>query len=261
MTGVWASYIGGNFKPANNYTHCYNFWKFNSLIEKMGEEGLYGKVGEIGILAHGDKPGLVQFEGGMRVLTVESLQLFKEDIEKLRFFLTPNGKLIFWSCIAGAGDPGEKLLAAISKLLHGRTIIGFTVVAGAGVVDGFAGAPSPAGHLKDLANIPSRDLEFQKYAPRLTIHSSTAVWAQDDLIIKPDSLTVTSAQRKDPKNRCGSIWCQGHKEQGYKHRCPHYGKVPGRTVYLKPLPPPPNFTRPFRSPRNKQLVGKQRGPL
>jgi len=259
MAGVWASAIGGNFKPAYGYAHCYNIWEFKYLLEKMDEDRLYGKVDKIGILAHGDKPGRIQFENGRRVLTVESLQQFTGELKKLRFFLTPNGKLIFWSCIAAAGDKGEKLLAVISRILHGRSIIGFTVVAGAGVLSGLAGAPSPAGYLKDLANIPSRDLEFQKKAPRLTIWSPTAVWAQDNSIIRPAKSTVLSAQYKDLKSRCGSIWCQGHKKKG--QRCNPYRKVPGKIVYAKPLPAPPNFRRPRRSPTTEQRLGKRRGPF
>ena len=261
MTGVWASAIGGNFKPANNYTHCYNIWEFKFLLQKMAEDELYGNVDKIGILAHGDKPGQIQFENGNRVLNIESLKQFTEELKRLKFFLKPNGKLIFWSCIAAAGEKGEKLLAAISRLLPGRCIIGFTVVAGVGVLEYLGGAPSQAGFLKDLANIPSRNLEFQKKAPRLTIWSYTAVWAEGNSIVRPSQSTILSAQYKDPKNRCGSIWCRGHKKKGYQHRCNHYRKVPGKIVYAMPLPPPPSFTRPIKSPRIDQNIGIRRGPF
>lgn len=59
-------------------------------------------------------------------MTIRTLDSFERELEQLRWHLTKDAMLIFYSCIAGKALEGERFLNAVSRRLAGRTIVGFT---------------------------------------------------------------------------------------------------------------------------------------
>ena len=215
---VWASVIGGRWVPGRGYTHCFNIWNLATLTSQLESEKLRRSVVKIGILAHGDRPGQVLFEANKKIMTVATLNQFSKDIKGLSNFLTPKGKLIFFSCIAGLGLPGDRLLIAISRMLPGRTIVGFNELGwvGAGTRGELGGAASTAGMIKARGHVIDKSNKGAANLPYLTETSPSAKWAKDGYIIRPPISEVKTAQATDPmkKRRCGSFYCPGHKKIG-----------------------------------------------
>jgi len=229
VASVWSSAIGGNWKPGRGYTHCINMWNLESLLHQLEREKLQGTVDKLGILAHGDRPGQVLLEGKKRVMNSFNLHEFSAAITSLSRFLRPSGKMIFFSCLAGMGSEGDKLLAAISALLPGREIVGFNELGwvGPGTGGELGGAPSVAGAIKARGNLPDRSSAAAVGLPYLTEWSPSAKWARDGYIVRPPRKEVLTAQTLDPlgEQRCGSFWCKGHRKPG--QWCRDYQRSPG----------------------------------
>ena len=152
MATVWSAHtapgIGQWRKQAyeTGWSHTFRFSSLEHLVDQMSRSrGLrerrptlpfrtmspprpdfreYGQVTRLGIVAHGDRDGVVQLN---RNLTADSMLSFATELQELSTYLTPDAKVIFYSCIAAAGSDGDRLLNALSIRLCGRTIIGFTV--------------------------------------------------------------------------------------------------------------------------------------
>jgi hypothetical protein len=152
MATVWAAHIApriGQWQQQayeTGWSHTFRFSSLTHLVNQMSYcRGLrerhptaplrtmrpprpdsheYGQVTRLGIVAHGDREGVVELD---RHLTADSMPSFATELEELSTYLTPDAKVIFYSCIAGAGIDGDRLLNTLSVRLRGQTIIGFTV--------------------------------------------------------------------------------------------------------------------------------------
>jgi len=120
--------------PATGWSHLVYFDDFQDLLAKLQSRDVGGHVDILGIVAHG-QPGSVNLGGE---LSVETIGAWTDRLGVLQRVLAPEACLAFYSCVAGVGEPGSKLLRTLSKLLPGRWIIGFTVW---GVGSTIVGAP------------------------------------------------------------------------------------------------------------------------
>ena len=103
-----------------------SFSSLRDLPNQMAARGgLRGAVTRIGIVAHGDEQGVVKLD---TKITIDTLDKVNRELQELRLFLTKDGMLEFYSCVAGAGAEGSQLLCAISQRLPGRSIVGFTIM-------------------------------------------------------------------------------------------------------------------------------------
>jgi hypothetical protein len=242
MATVWASRVGGTWSPANGWTHCLGFWTLDNLISQMEKEGLRG-ISKLGIIAHGDRGGLVQLD---RDLTPETVHTFSSEFKKLRYYLTPNARLVFFSCIAAQGIEGDKLLSALSKLLPGREVAGFIVFGWMppGTKGELGGVPSPAGAFYEAGGTLFKRAEDYRGQKLVNEWHETTKWARDGWIVRPPRFEVLSEQTKKGKKgellnsqkRCGSIFCPGHREYG--HWCKDYTRHPVLKFITNPLPAP-----------------------
>src|SRR3954468_14721256 len=144
-TGKW------NKGSGTGWDHLILFsdlWDLVGQLERLNQKG---QVQRLGIVAHGDQGGIVQLD---RDLTAESALSFKSEFSALSQFRIPFGRLIFFSCIAGSGVAGTKLLNLLSgSFLRDRHVIGFEVV-GYIAQSGFDN--SPGGVLADLSPLKQR---------------------------------------------------------------------------------------------------------
>jgi hypothetical protein len=129
MATVWAYRNEPQFKTRENkatgYSVIFEFNSLSHLVIKLENLKLKSSVTRLSIINHGDKPGLIRtLEPGID-LTPLTFDHFRDDFQNLNLYLTAKAELCFFSCIAGADEEGSKLLIRISKLLPGRTIIGF----------------------------------------------------------------------------------------------------------------------------------------
>jgi hypothetical protein len=128
MATVWAARIGDwKNAPTTGWSHFFKFHNVSELFQPMDvtEPPLTGAVTKLALVAHGDLPGIVKLGPD---LTPDTTKDFKSIFDKLNKFLAPHGRLIFYSCIAGAGDNGTRLLIDLSgSYFPNRHVIGFEV--------------------------------------------------------------------------------------------------------------------------------------
>jgi hypothetical protein len=268
MAGLWVSAVGGNWIPGDGYEHVMAIFGLEDFVRQLYDQTIFGvgSLDRIAILAHGDRPGQIVFEGKKLVVDSGNYGKYQSHFKNIGNFIKPGGRLIFYSCIAGLGKQGDQILARISRSMPERFVIGFSVIVGLGALD--SPAPTQAGRVKNLGGIPSRNLEFQSKQPYANEWIAESKWAWNGMIVKPTNAEVLEIQYKDEKYlRCGSIFCPGHSKMG--HRCKVYRRLPGRIVYTQ-LPKRPSRgtlglesssqnrnTRDYK-PRTKDL---QRAPL
>lgn len=177
---VW-SFRVFHFRPnkAGGWSHTIHFDKLTELLKKLEDEKLHGRVNKFVIVAHGDKAGLVKLN---KDLTTETLESFAADLTTLGKFLTPDGKLLFESCQAGAGEGGSLLLVNLSKLLKPeQTVVGY-------IVNGLG--PGPGGGLAgDIFEAPKSmpgmaASQFKGSKRRMTEESFYAKWARGGKIVR-----------------------------------------------------------------------------
>lgn len=187
---------------SSGWSHTIHFSSFAGLLDTMRtRHGLRGNVSRLGIVAHGDQDGQVQLE---RPLRPGSVSRFEGEWRRLRdYYLEPTAQLVFFSCIAGAGTEGSRLLVEISRRLPGRTIIGFTV----------SGETSASENLSALsAQTPGQVREAPHgrgsgrpgRAGLLVPHHVAAKWARNGAVVRIPPL------ERAPGNRCGNPECPGH---------------------------------------------------
>jgi hypothetical protein len=116
MATVWASRTGKWVRDpkGDGWSHVFEFNHFPDLIGKLEgvRPSLIGQVEKLSIVADGDSDGLIQLDPD---LTAKSAIQFRPDFEKLRGFLRLYGRLIFSSCIAGAGE-ADRYSSACSRV-------------------------------------------------------------------------------------------------------------------------------------------------
>lgn len=230
--------------PANGWTTCINFSSLGNLVEQMKDKKITpGGVDRLGIVAHGDAAGLVQLTGkyipGAKDLTVANRQYYAKDLQKLKSYLAPSGWLIFFSCVAARGRAGDKLLGMLSRVLPGRTIVGFTTF-GFVPVHPLMVNPLAAGDVYVAGFDRSSNPAHYKGKPRQTIWTASAKWAKNGYIIRQPADELKAYQKRLPDKRCGSVFCLGHARFG--DVCTPYKRHPERDFFhafgFRPMPIP-----------------------
>lgn len=158
-----------------------SFTNLSGLIGLLRSSGATGRIRHLGIVAHGGTArtpvlGEISVSPPLRAASLShpSIQNFFRD---LSLFLIPQGKLTFFSCIAGGGVEGTNLLIGISNLLPGRTITGF-------ITYGLVGqGHNVAGNITDtlISSLPGRSLRGY---PRLSDTSPSAKKALNGSILQ-----------------------------------------------------------------------------
>lgn len=193
MATVWAPRIGSwTEDPDSGWSHTIAFDTLSDLMDSMQDADLRGKVNRLGIVAHGSLGGVVQLNP---TLTVRSMP--RSDLQRLRLCLRRHAMLIFYSCVAGKGEPGSHLLVALSGELPGRTIVGFTVYGCAGGVGW--GAP---GNMQWSTDMNCSAISDTRLSPWI----EQSKWAFDGNIVRWPSEEQVGREGF----RCGNPRCEGH---------------------------------------------------
>lgn len=204
LAGVWAHRVGAWTSSGPGYQHVFPIRGLDDLLHRLKlSPGLRGQVDRLGIVAHGDRDGVVRLEPTILNAFTVSRRL-TEHFEKLRIYLTPRAFMSFESCIAGAGADGSALLTAVSRQLPGRTIVGYEVF---GLI-GREGLPNTPGRVQERTNA----LVDGGRRAFLTPSSIFAKWARDGNVIR------WAMYGRDGSNHCGAPGCPGHAEA--IHHCP-----------------------------------------
>jgi len=129
MATVWAfredAFEWKDNAAQTGWSHVFKFHGLSDLVIQLRRASLMGQVTKLGIVAHGDTNGFAKLDRG---LTFESAPTFKAEFLQLHGFLIAYARVIFFSCIAGGGAPGTKLLNFLSgHCLPHRHVIGFEV--------------------------------------------------------------------------------------------------------------------------------------
>lgn len=201
--GQWQDHAYGS-----GWSDTIHFDNLRGLVSEMNRRNLAYSVSRLGIVAHGDRPGVVQLDRTLRSTTVRD---FREELQLLRSYLTPNGQFAFYSCIAGQGPEGDELLCAISRHLPGRTVIGFTTFGLTSASEMLSGmAPMRPGNVR-----PSSGLG-QAYEGHGTMdpYDVFAKWAMNGQIIRDAPV------ERDEERHCANPQCPGHA--GPTDNCPNW---------------------------------------
>lgn len=130
MATVWAAHFGKwTPKPNTGWSHFFIFSNLVQLTQQLSDaqSSLLGSVTKLGIVAHGDKPGIVELKPDPD-LSATTADAFATEFGKLNKFLGPYARIIFYCCIAGADVAGTNLLCLLShKYFPDRHVIGFDV--------------------------------------------------------------------------------------------------------------------------------------
>lgn len=208
MATVWAYRIGSWTEDSSTgWSHTISMQGLSDLCESLMSKGLQDRVRRLAIVAHGDQSGLVQLD---RNLTSSTINTFAAELTRLAGFLTRDAMLIFYSCVAGAGEAGSQLLVSLSSRLPNRTIIGFEMF-------GLIGTPG-------LPNAPGRMQASETSLAQLAVQpggtvgelgpfSRFAKWARNGAVVRFPILE----QNNRPGRRCANPQCPGHAAAG--HRC------------------------------------------
>ncbi len=133
MARVWSYRVGAwSTTAGTGWSHNIQMTAgLAALATALGAAGLGGRVSHLAIVAHGDAPGQVILD---RTMTASVLPGFAAELRGLGTYLTLDGMLSFYACLAGKDAEGTALLTGISRELPGRTIVGFELY-------GLIGAP------------------------------------------------------------------------------------------------------------------------
>ncbi|HKU39070.1 MAG TPA: DUF4347 domain-containing protein [Polyangiales bacterium] len=208
MATVWA-HVAGTGKwtsqPSTGWSHTIEIKGLADLASSLGKASLGGRVTQLGIVAHGDAPGQVVLE---RKLTPSSIDTFDTAWTRLGGYLSSDGMLAFYSCIAGRGPEGTALLTAISTKLRGRTIVGFELY---GLI-GSTGMPNAPGAIVATdSSSAEQAIDRKVQYGRLTPWCPFAKRARNGEIVHYPILE----QADRPNKRCANPACPGHKEPGH----------------------------------------------
>ena len=184
MATIWAwRYDAGNWAENDpektGWSHQIAFNGLSDLVQKLDALGpaVKGQVTKLGIAAHGNEPAMVQIDP---VLTTTTAMSLEKDLRRLNDFLAPYARLIFFSCIAGAGDRGSAFLNLLSsQFFPHRYVIGFEVFGLFG-----RGVNAPGAVNASDANRFSIPAGPGANTSRLTEYSWWAKWSLDGTIIR-----------------------------------------------------------------------------
>jgi hypothetical protein len=206
MATVWAYRVGAwSTNPATGWSHTIQMKGFADLVATLSKENLGKRVSHLAIVAHGDQPGQIVLD---KPLTAATLDSFDASLARLGAYLTPDGMLSFYSCIAGKGPEGSALLVALSSKLRGRTIVGFELF-------GLIGPPG-------LKNAPGNMVATEASNAQMAMnpssqHGKLSPWcpfakrALNGQIVHYPLLEQASR----PDNSCANPQCPGHKEPSH----------------------------------------------
>lgn len=208
MATVWAYRVGvWTNNPGAGWNHTLSIGGLSDLSDQMEKAKLRGTVSHLAIVAHGNAPGLVQFDHDM---TAATMSHFATDLARLKAYLTADAWVTFYSCIAGKDEPGSRLLIELSKQLPGRTIVGFELF-------GFIG---PAGALNTPGTMTAVETPVAQLAMKPNArHGNLNPWcpfakrARDSRIVHYPILE----QNGRPGKRCANPNCPGHASPA--HSC------------------------------------------
>jgi len=122
-TGIWSM----NDPDKTGWSHQVEFSDLQDLLQKLNalRPSVKGQITKLGVFAHGDEGGVVEI--GPK-LTADSAVILGTDLRQLNEFLGAYARVVFFSCIAGAGEPGTAFLNLLpGKYFPHRHIIGFEV--------------------------------------------------------------------------------------------------------------------------------------
>lgn len=161
--------------PDSGWGHLVYFDDFADLLAKLQPDRVGGEIDILGIVAHG-LPGSVNLGGE---LSNENIGAWEAHLDALRRRLAPEACLTFYSCVAGRGTPGTKLLCALSKQLPGRWVTGFTVWGVAGTIAGAPGVMSYS--LDSLGRQPVGRLDPSIPHTKIARNGSIVRWPADEV--------------------------------------------------------------------------------
>ena len=167
-------------------------------MEQRG--GLRGAVARLAIVAHGDRDGVVELDPP---LTLSTVGRYGSNFDRLRLFLTRNAFLEIYSCVAGAGEDGSRLLNEISVRLPGRTVVGFIVSGETQANEALSRmSPQTPGHIREAPH--SLGTGRSGRTGLLTPWSFYAKWSRNGRVVRMPILG------RDRDNRCANPECPGH---------------------------------------------------
>lgn len=208
MATVWAYAVGAWSKsPASGWSHTISMRGISDLVASLSAAKLNRRVTQLAIVAHGDAPGQVVLD---HKLTASNVANSSAILKRLGGYLTSDGMLTFYSCIAGRGDEGSQLLVALSNQLRGCTIVGFELY---GLI-GPSGAPNLPGRMTATDASDAQGAMSTKYQ-----HGNLSPWcpfakrARDGQIVHYPVLE----QNGRPNKRCANPTCPGHSDP--HHSC------------------------------------------
>ncbi len=204
MTTIWSHYAPntGNWTndPSTGWSLTVSFDDLGDLVDRIRRSGVgAGSVTRLAIVAHGDSDGVVRID---RDLTAGSIRYFEPALRAIGRFLTRGAFLEFYSCVAAAGLSGDALLSSLSRILPGRTIVGFVI--NGEFTSGFDNAPGNVGEAAHAAG-------SGRAGVRLDPWHYAAKWARDGAIVRE------AIFGRDRENRCGNPSCPGHESA--LHHC------------------------------------------
>jgi hypothetical protein len=206
MAMVWAFRVGAwTSDPSTGWSHTIGpFHALSDLMKSLDRARLRGMVRRLAIVAHGDHPGVIVLD---HRLTPATISHFATELNRLRWYLTPNAMLAFYSCIAGMGEEGSRLLIALSRHLPGRTIVGFELY---GLI-GPGGLPNAPGNMTatEAAEQQMAMLSSARHG-RLSPWCPFAKHARDGQIVH---LPILEQDRR-PNRTCANPACPGHAMGG-----------------------------------------------
>jgi hypothetical protein len=200
MATVWAPFkdeevgIWLDRAYSTGWSDTLHFGTLNELIKGMEKRKLRGKVTRLGIVSHGDEPGLVRLDRRMTRATIAS---FEPELQRLRRYLTPDAMLIFFSCISGKASEGNVFLNALSPRLPGRTVVGFTLD---GETQGGLNQTPGLVFVRESRLVAARRGQENLQTP----WHVAAKWSRNGAIVRDSPL------ERQVGNRCANPRCPGH---------------------------------------------------
>lgn len=199
MVHLWAFRVGA-WIPGGHWSRVVQMNGFRDLTATFRATLVkHGTISRLGIVAHGDQVGVVQLDP---TLSVASLPRVRTDLVELGRFLTPRAFIELYACVAGGESEGRALLTGLSRILPGRTFVGFEVNGGVGNWS----ARNTAGMVN--ATFGGTHIIPGDY---LSPHHRHARWARDGAIVRESMFD------RDARHRCGSPTCPGHASE--LHHC------------------------------------------
>lgn len=183
---IWAYRVGA-FSPGNGWNDVISLpigHNLRFLVDDLERKGCRDNVSKLAIVAHGNIGGLVQTSPPMTQSSIFQDPAVCGPISELRNYLRHDAKVLFVSCMAGAGAEGTNFLCALSTFWSNRTVVGFTT---SGEFNGYhtvAGDIFDTGMQITGGTVLDRLSPSQLVARRMTEESESAKWAINGSLIR-----------------------------------------------------------------------------